>query len=463
MMTAPPRSWSLNLRMLAIALGVTLLAWAGGAVATIWFLGEQNEVLHDARLADTARVILQFSSHELRELEIEARLTGADPTVHRESLVTLGERYRFQIWSGSRLILRSSNAPDGRPITSQAQEGFGHADLDGREFCTYVMWLPDRSMQIQIAEAEQERDVTLVDIGLPGVAAMLSSIALLVGLSSWALRRSTSSIAAMAQDLARRRPGDTQPLTAHNAPRELQPVTAAVNELFERYAVVLRREREFTAVAAHEMRTPIAGLRTMAQVAMLARTDQERATALEGVMTGVDRCAHLITQLLTLARVDTAVDPGQEVESIDLSSVVRAVADELASEVRARGLELRIDVQEALPPLMAQRFPVQMMVRNLVLNAIQHSPVGAQVAITVGPGPDGQILAVDDAGCGIPEAQRERVFERFRRLGQQGPGVGLGLAIVQSVAHAHQALVSLLDSPLGGLRVEVRFHAAGAD
>ena len=247
-----------------------------------------------------------------------------------------------------------------------------------------------------------------------------------------------------------------------NPPRELLPILKSIDGLIERVGHALSIERGFTAVAAHEMRTPLAGLRAHAQLATKAATEQELKEALESVMLGADRASHLIDQLLDLARVDTVPKDIESLfEPVDLSDVYQGVMQELGPRGARKGIQF--SARFATDEVLGHRFAVHVMLRNVISNAIAYTPDGGQVEVSSEREGDAVVLTVDDSGPGIRPQDRERALERFNRLGRtQTDGVGLGLAIVHSVSSLHRAALALTDSPLGGLRVQVHFVPATA-
>ena len=235
----------------------------------------------------------------------------------------------------------------------------------------------------------------------------------------------------------------------------------SINALFERFRKALSVERDFTVIAAHEMRTPLAGLRAQAQLAStLADSPQELSASLRHLMSGIDQASYLLDQLLDLARIDSlAATGGHALNLVNLEEVYRDVMADLGPAAAQRDLALktRFEVRE----LLAEELGLHLLMRNLIVNAIRFTPVGGRIEVGSTRGRHAVVLTVDDSGPGIPANRHAEAFQRFNRLGRvDGHGVGLGLSIVHAVAQAHQAPVRLLESPLGGLRASVRFPTA---
>jgi signal transduction histidine kinase len=270
------------------------------------------------------------------------------------------------------------------------------------------------------------------------------------------VRRLLRPLRDLATQLGQRSPSKLASVQIADAPTELVPIVQATNGLFARMAEALHRERTFTSLAAHELRTPLAALRLQAQVADTTEDEAIRSRNLRELVRSADRCAHLQDQLLTLARLDTA-QSGDLNETVDLTEVVMEATAEVAAAARRKSV--RLSPHSDGSSVRAHAFGVRTLVRNLVSNAVRHAPEAGRVEIHVdGDGKDVR-LRIDDSGPGIAADLRERAFERFERLNTTASdGVGLGLSIVRAVAEAHGAEVTLGDSSLGGLCATVRFR-----
>jgi signal transduction histidine kinase len=198
-------------------------------------------------------------------------------------------------------------------------------------------------------------------------------------------------------------------------------------------------------------------LRAQAQIASTATSPEELSESLDAVMTGVDRSARMLDQLLDLARIESMMNEADRLSTwVDVAHVYKNVMSDLAPQAAKRALHM--DPQFGEYRIHGMELGVVLLMRNLMANAIRHSPDGGTIAISTQREHDSITLTIDDAGPGIAPEARQQVFERFYRLNKtQGEGVGLGMSIVQSVVEAHRAIIRLLESPLGGLRVQVEF------
>lgn len=453
-MITKPRDWSLRTRLLAIAALACLATLLAGGGAMYWAADREDRRMLDSRLEDLARTVLSFSEHEITEILGE----GRTELMHTETAATLGSRYRYQIWTRhGNMLLHSYKASASVPMMPLSQLGFSTAPIDGEDFRVFSMEGNGGEMLIQVAESLDERESAVSVVSLYFLGFLLLPFGVVLAVTWWLLRRSLRSIDTSAAQLRQRSPIDLTPVVADNPPVELKPMINSINALFERINKTLSMERGFTAVAAHELRTPLAALRAHAQVAATARSPEELGEALTAVMAGVDRSAHMIDQLLDLARMESVVSEADRLrKSVDIVQVYADVLSDLGNLVSRRRLQLDADFMEER--IMAMELGILLLLRNLLGNAIRYTPEGGQIVVSTRREGEAVMLTVDDSGPGIPPESRGRAFERFDRLGlQSDEGVGLGMSIVQSVVVAHHAMIRLLESPLGGLRVQVQF------
>jgi two-component system OmpR family sensor kinase/two-component system sensor histidine kinase QseC len=447
-------TWSMKRRFALIATFVLVTSIAFGGLVMFWIESAENDQLRDERLQQLAATLQLFSEVDLRQ----AALDGSTPmrALRMRQSDSLG--YEYQIWSGDGVLLaHSPDAPASRPLAALSQAGFVSVDLDGKASRTFTLPSSDRRLIVQVAEDTTDRWPDIEAHIAEDMTYLLIPYAGVIGLAWLMLRRTVRAIEATANQLERCNPLDMGPVRIEDPPKELVPSLNAIDMLFARVNGALSSERQFTAVAAHEMRTPLAGLRAHAQLASSARDDAELQESLQAVRSGVDRVSHLLDQMLDLARLDALTpEHSQRLERVKMSDVCRAVLldlNHLASR-RQTQIDVRCDAQE----IDGHSGALSMLLRNLLINAIAYGPMGATVTVSVITQGDSVVLTVDDAGPGIREADRQRAFERFNRLGERRvQGVGLGLSIVLSVVDLHGASIQLLDSPLGGLRVQVEF------
>jgi signal transduction histidine kinase len=450
--TARRSTWSLRARLSLIAALALFASLLFGGLAMYWAASIEEDQIHDARLEHLGATVLAFIEQEIEGLDAQ----HAAPRPALKTRPTAALLYRYQVWSrAGALLLRSYEAPADKPLMELTQLGFHTVHIDGEEYRVFALPTRNRQYVVQVAENVGERWAQTALITFYYVGFLLVPLGL-VALATWLmLRRSLHSIDTMASQLRHRNPLDLTPVAVADPPRELLPILRSVDTLFARVGHALSVERRFTSVAAHEMRTPLAGLRAHAQLAKMAQSPQEMQEALASMMVGADRAAHLIDQLLDLARIESEGGvAGVAREQVVLQDLWRGLMHELAPRAAKREIELHAAF--GVPRVEGHGFALSLLLRNLVSNAINYTPAGGRVQVSSVAHERGVQLRVDDSGPGIPAAERERAFERFNRLGQtRVDGVGLGLSIVLSVVELHRARIQLLASPLGGLRAQV--------
>ncbi len=452
-MVEPRAANSIKRRLLLWLLSAVALIWLATALLSYLDAREETDELLDAHLAQSAALLIAQASHELEEIDTEHA-----PELHR-----YGRRVAFQIWQeGTVLRLHSAGAPNWR--LSAQNEGFSDAEIEGRRWRVFSTWDREREILIQVAEEHAARSRIAASVARTMLTPLLWALPLL-GLLIWAsVGRATRPLDGLSRQVAQREPGNLAPLNVADAPAEVAPLLASLNQLFERVRQSIEGERRFTADAAHELRTPLAAIRAQAQVAGHAAAGHAAAgaecrRALDNVINGCDRAAHLVDQLLTLARLEPGAAQGPRAPC-DLSALTRASLAELAPMALTKGVEVELSGAAAVV-VAGDPGLLRILLRNVADNAIRYSPPHTVVRVNLGLVGERAMLAVEDQGPGVAPDQRERLGERFHRiLGSDEPGSGLGLSIVKRIAELHQAHIAFSDGCAGrGLRVTVTFPA----
>jgi signal transduction histidine kinase len=307
---------------------------------------------------------------------------------------------------------------------------------------------------IQVAQPLAVREARAARLAGRMLIALALVLPILAALIWFAVGRSLQPVDRLAREVQARPGGELARLPTEGLPGEIQPLVSALNTLLRRAEDAREHERAFIADAAHELRTPLTALRL--QLDHLANAPEaQRHAAIESLGEGITRAARLVEQLLAMARSQSS--PSSARSDVNLADIAGAVVAELLPLADARRVEIGV-TSPAPVTLRADADAIHTLARNLVDNAIRHSPEGGHVEIGVSQEAGAAILEVTDEGKGIRPADRARAFERFHRLkGAPSGGSGLGLAIVRSVAESHSGTVELLDGPGGrGLRVRVR-------
>jgi signal transduction histidine kinase len=447
-------TWSFRQRVALITGFVVVASIAFGGAALYWAASVETDQILDSRLEQFGATVLSFAEHGLDPAAAEKRGL-IQPLKTRPSAALL---YRYQIWSrDGALVMRSHEAPEDTPLANMSQFGFATVSVAGEDYRVFSLPSSDRSLVVQVCENISERWLDIGRLTAYYMGYLVLPFGVVVFAAWLLLRRAFQAVEATAHQLNHRNPLDLTPLRIDNLPKDLLPILNSIDTLFARVDQAFSVERRFTSVAAHELRTPLAGLRAHAQLASAASDPAELQDALRSVLTGVDRVSHLIDQLLDLARVEALPAPNAaQIERVNLADLHRDVMEGIGPKALAR--QIHISAQFPVKELPGHPAALFMLLRNLLANAVLYSPHGGLVEVLCEAQADSVVLTIDDAGPGIRAEDRQRAFERFNRLGQSRvAGVGLGLSIVLSVVELHRAAIQLHDSPLGGLRVSVRF------
>ncbi|CAD5373353.1 Sensory histidine kinase QseC [Rubrivivax sp. A210] len=449
--------WTMQNQLLLVALLITLLAWVAGIVLTLAATKTAMERLHDRELVEVATLLHGLAGPELLEHGEGSALSDRIKAVRADTQATLRTDYRYQVWTiDGRLLLANFGLASAAPMARFGSTALSWIEMDGERWRVYAHRSVRLNQEVHVAERASMREIAFNVFDPSFLLLVALSLAAAIGPALGLSRLLMLPLQELVRGLAQRSPTRLEPLQVQHAPVDIQPVVSSMNRLFQRVGEALQREAAFTALAAHELRTPLATLRLLAKSAQAAGSEAERQQTLDELVRSADRCAHLQEQLLTLSRLDTqgVVDGGEEV---DLTEVIVDVLSGLLPQAREHRIKLASRLDGSA--ITGHRFGVLTLVRNLVANAVRYTPEGGRVEVHTASRNGSAFVTVDDSGPGIPAAERERVFERFVRLQrEQAPGVGLGLSIVRTVAAMHGSVVTLGDSPLGGLRVTVEFR-----
>lgn len=426
---------SLRSRLFVILVATTGLIWL---FAACWiYIGAKREVesVLDARLQEAARMVSSLvPSGGIATSQQDASSN------HVIDIPSYERQLSCQIWSiDGRLVAKSSGAPGTKFTDTRA--GFSERNIDGETWRVYTIEDPAKGIRVLVGDRLGIRDHLVAEL-IKGLLAPTLLIIPLLGFLIWvSLNRGLKPLRMMADGLKLRDADDMSPVDVGRIPKEIHPVVTSLNGLFAKVQAARQHERDITAFAAHELRTPLAGLRMQAQISMAATDKATRDAALRQIMVAVDRTSRLVRQLLVVAKLDSA----SEIER-DMNVNIGSVLDEVVGTLPApdAGLQVIIDPLLRRTVLNANRELLILAMRNLHENAVHHMPDAGAIRWSAETADEGLVVSVEDEGPGIPDEEMALVTNRFFRGRHKSTvGSGLGLSIVDLALKGNGARLSL--------------------
>jgi signal transduction histidine kinase len=443
---APLVLWSLGSSGLAYLLAVhfTTLAYDRSLHASIRDIERQMTVVDGQATIDLPRAAIQILewNEEDRVYYRVATATGkhiaGDPSLPAPGILVPGrtQYYEAQLGNATVRVAASLVPVDG------AREAVLVAAAESTD--------ARRSIARQILFATLLPEALLVVLAAVGM--------------SYGVGRGLLPLERLRVEVERRSDRDLSSLEARRVPREVRPLVDAINALLRRLDSALSAHRRFVANAAHQLRTPLAGLIAQAELALRETETAALRRSLEQLQESAERAARLVSQLLSLARLEPRSGRPLQVERLDLNELARNTTARWVPAALARGIDLGFEGSDSAAKILGDRLLLEELLSNLLDNAVRYTPSKGEVTVRVECASTRIVLSVEDNGPGIPEHERGRVVERFHRgsTALQTTGSGLGLAIVHEIADTHGAEMRIDSGANGrGTRVSVSFPAKG--
>ncbi len=437
-----------------------------GATAFISYKLTRDEVteLFNAELAQSARVAQAFVENILRQRTL-TKVWDHEKAPELFATSILGHKYErkiaFQLRSvKDGLILRSESAPEF--ALSLTRNGYSETVLHDQLWHVFSLSSESGEYVIHVGQRDDIRRQLVESIAGQQIIGFLIALPVL-GLVIWLIvSRTLAPVNQLKEQLASREASYLQPLSDDNLPEEMLPVVTQINSLFAMLEQAFANERNFTSDASHELRTPLAGLLTQIQVAEKTQDTAVRSQALQKAQQAVLRMTHMVQQLLTLSRVQHH-NAGIDKQSVDVNQAVIAVIADMDHVAHDKSIEIELKGEEGVV-IDANPQLIQILLRNLLDNAIKYSPAGSRVKVAFRRQDNQCCLSVDDSGPGVPDGDYQRITQRFYRCVETASSVegsGLGLSIAQRIVALHAADISFAKSPLGGLNALLKLDLAG--
>ena len=446
---------SIRRRLLLFLIGSLLLMITGAAVVTYRVAMQSANDAYDRSLLDPAFDIAD---------NVRLDAVGAHVDLPQKALEALVydqvDKVIFQVRSPENVIVDGvTDLPPPTDVLSE-QHRFFDSQYRGEKIRIAALRTP-AGFVVQVGETLHKRNRLVWDIL---VAELVPTLLIGLGaiLLTWfGVARGLVPLELLRSELLDRAPNDLRPLAATAAPLEIAPVISAFNRLLDHLRDASAMQQRFLANAAHQLRTPLAGLQMHLELLLRRELPEDVRAELQRMHSATVRASRLAIQLLALAKAESAPDIGRDLEIVDLRVIGDAAARDWAPKAHAQQIDLGFSLERAIilgdPLLLPELFD------NLIDNALRYTPTGGTITVHTGCDEGIPSLCIEDSGPGIPVEERSKVVERFHRVaGTPGDGSGLGLAIVKEVVDRHHGVLDIGARDVrGGTRVRVTFPKSG--
>lgn len=435
---------------LVVPLGVVLLA--AGLVTYRSSLKVAVDS-YDRSLLDPALAIAGRLRVEGTDIHLDLPKSVLD-VLHVDS----SDRLFFSVTANGRVLAGQEDLP-APPRGVGAQEPvFYDAIYRGEPVRVAALAVPATGgpVIVRAAETRIKRERIAQDILITHAA--VDILVLVVALAAvWVgVGRGLAPLEKLRVEIGKRSHRDLRPVQESQAPDEVRPLVREINELLKRLRVAIELQQQFVADAAHQLRTPLAALQAQVEAARGEPLPPGLASTANQLQAAARRASRLVHQLLTLASVDPSVERPYVPQQVDLAELMQHDLSDWILQADARRIDLGFELAPAR--VLGEAQLIQELAASLVDNAVKYTSAGGVVTLRTGQRDGRPYLEVQDNGPGIPELERDRVFERFHRVrGAPGAGSGLGLAIAREIAHRHAGSIVLGVPPGGGTRITVYF------
>lgn len=440
-------------RLYVLLLLSTSIVWLCGMAWIYSGSRKELERVLDARLEEATTMV--GSLIHSADVRLKTGVSGVRVAQQSTPIKAIDTNFQLacQIWSiDGELVGKSSEAPMTQ--LTHVSSGYSNQEINGTRWRVFAREDRERGIRVLVGDniGHRERLVRELIWGLAGPGLVV--LAILSGLIWLAIREGLAPLRRLTAAVAGRNADDLSALDIGRSPSEIRPVVDGLNDLFGKVVTAREHERSVTAFAAHELRTPLAGLRTQVQIALAAPDASTRETALKNAMAAADRTTRMAKQLLALAQIDAA-SPKAPQEWIDAGARLRAICEELKSQ----GNPAPAVIDDALfgYKIMANPDAFHLAARNLTENAIQYTATAEPVRWSLSRSDHAAFITIEDDGPGIPVDEIDKVTQRFfRGRHKSAVGSGLGLSIAETALEKDGMSLRLQSRALGtGLRAQI--------
>lgn len=446
---------SLRLRLMLVLSGISLLIWLlATGVEWVQFRKEMN------RQFDGQQVM--FAEKLASSSLMEGFHTIQTPDhLYQKSLDDDALAFAVFTEKGDPII---NDGRNGQFIEFATQQGFHNTQMleegDDEPETWRIFWLKHQDVYIAVGQEKEYRDDLINEVMLSKLWGGVIVLPLLLLAIGWILTRELAPLKRLEKAVVLRKPDDTNPIEILQLPKEIQPLVKSLNHYFERTNTMFNRERRFTSDAAHELRSPLAGLRIQTEIAQMTIDDPiEHTKALENMLGGIDRLTQLMDQLLTLSRLEN-VEQLQDLEAINWQSLIEQAVSQCYAKAEEKGSDIRVEMTSQPENQQGKMGLLHLVLRNLLDNAINYTPKNSLIQLSL----TRHSLTVEDNGNGVSDEDLAKLGQPFYRPAdrpvqsiQDEKGSGLGISIIKRIASLHGFQFILSRSALGGLKAQIVF------
>ena len=458
------RYFSLRKHLVVGIVGATVLILGFVGYATYWVLQHEVDEIFKARLATSARVLEALITNQIEShpegRPIYVSLPANIGTNSGNDVDAKGSEYErkiaFQVWNETGLLLAKSESAPDQPL-AQFKEGSSSEKIDDKYWEVFA--LKSGGIWVLAAEHNEIRDEETQKLALAILTPFFFGTLLLLSVVNFLLLKNLKPLGALAKKISSREAESLQPVHFDTMPLELKPVVDELNALLDRVDKAFKREQWFIDAAAHELRTPIAGLQLHVQNALLAKTEEERQASLREALEGLRRTTRMAEQLLAFSRVAGATDP-EALNYLALDIVCQDIIKSFQSILERRNQTVNFSASgECI--IKAELGKMERLIQNLLDNASKYGDSPGVIEVSLSALPDAVELIVGNTGSHISDKDKSKVFDPyFRVLGSQVAGTGLGLAIASQIVKQSGGTIAVRDmKDQRGTEFVIRFPA----
>lgn len=407
--------------------------------ASYWVSKEELDELYDANLQQVASAIaaqhlaIQDVTHLYRNNQV-----GSGAKIEGE------EEFYVRVLAKDGAVLYVSHPEAKVPVPKSL--GLSIQRFQSKQWRFFVVKAKEET--IQVAQSLRLRENTIKETAYSLMASQLLFIPILVLLIFYAIRKALSPLSVLSKAIEERDSADLNPFADGYVPAEVKPLVQSLNLFMSKVSFMVDVLKRFTSDAAHELRTPITALKLQLTVLEQSKSKSERESAIQNLKSGINRSEQLVSQLLTLARLEPD-NQSRQVQSLNMLELVKESFQELLPLAQVKSIDIGL-IKADHCEINAVQQEITILINNILDNAIRYTPNGGKIDVSLFNQAGHIVLEVKDSGPGIPQNDLERVFERFYRgENQHISGSGLGLAIVKGIAMRHGATIKLSNLSTG--------------